>query len=578
MSSGLIEQPWRDGTVGVRKLDNSSEETFKMREVLLMSVTVFRKSTTILMVILFLMMAVVGSAAPAYGANMSVELLSPAATLVSDDGDSVVYQVDEAMNCQNIVFQWNFGKGLDNNLEATKAMVTLAKADGEPISLDTAQDITYTEQNQPKLKKLEMNLQSIDLEPGDYTIRLDAAIKANNGDTLGKEYVWQFSAVEAAEEPSGNPPTWPEAATLTVSNLKANSLTLNWSAASDATAYKIFTNGAETAAVTDAVSIDINDLQASTSYTFKVEAGNGEVWTEDGPSVTVVTAAPEAAVAPQVVVAEIGNKGDISITFDKVMANPAGTETQFEVTVNGTSVAITGVQNTNTPEKIKLVLENKLAAGQAAVITYTKGQDEAKQLKSTEGAAVESFTYQIGDIPEEPQTPQLKDINGHWAKDNIAQLVALGAIAGYEDGTFKPDKGITRAEFVTVLVKAFKLEAESDKTFNDTANHWAKEQIAIANALGIVSGYDANTFGPDDSITREQMAVMVVKAAKLEPVAGGTTFADDSQISEWAAGAVTAAFNNKLINGYEDNTFRPQRGSSRAEAVTVILNALNPAE
>ena len=127
------------------------------------------------------------------------------------------------------------------------------------------------------------------------------------------------------------------------------------------------------------------------------------------------------------------------------------------------------------------------------------------------------------------------------------------------------------------MVKAFKLEAEAGKTFNDTANHWAKEQIAIASALGIVNGYDASTFGPDDSITREQMAVMVVKAAQLEPVEGDTTFVDNNQISAWAAGAVAAAFNNKIINGYEDNTFRPQRGSSRAEAVTVILNALNNA-
>ena len=125
------------------------------------------------------------------------------------------------------------------------------------------------------------------------------------------------------------------------------------------------------------------------------------------------------------------------------------------------------------------------------------------------------------------------------------------------------------------MVKAFKLEAEAGKTFNDTANHWAKEQIAIASALGIVNGYDASTFGPDDSITREQMAVMVVKAAQLEPVEGDTTFVDNNQISAWAAGAVAAAFNNKIINGC-GYTFRPQRGSSGLK-LQIILNALNNA-
>ena len=274
-----------------------------------MSLTVYRKYTTILMLILFLMAAVVGSASPAYGANMSVELLFPAATLVSDDGDTVVFQVDEAMDCQNIVL-YGIWQRLDDNLEANKGMVTLARADGEYISLDADQDFTYTEQGQPKLRQLEMNLQSIDLEPGDYTITLGADINANSGDTLGKDYVWQFSAVEAAEEPAADP-AWPEVATLTVSNLKANGVTLTWSAASNATAYKILINGVETVTVTDAVSIDINDLEASTSYTFKVEAGNGEVWTDNGPSITVITAAPQAAEPPQVVVAEISNKGDI---------------------------------------------------------------------------------------------------------------------------------------------------------------------------------------------------------------------------------------------------------------------------
>ena len=153
---------------------------------LLMSLTVYRKYTTIIMLILFLMTAVVGSASPAYGANMSVELLSPAATLVSDDGDTVVFQVDEAMDCQNIVFKWNFGKGLDDNLEANKGMVTLATADGEYISLDAAQDFTYTEQGQPKLKQLEMNLQSVDLEPGDYRLRWAPIFRLTTGTLWAK--------------------------------------------------------------------------------------------------------------------------------------------------------------------------------------------------------------------------------------------------------------------------------------------------------------------------------------------------------------------------------------------------------
>jgi hypothetical protein len=178
--------------------------------------------------------------------------------------------------------------------------------------------------------------------------------------------------------------------------------------------------------------------------------------------------------------------------------------------------------------------------------------------------------------PEEPVEPdvQLKDINGHWAETTISELVASGAVAGYPDSTFQPDKKITRAEFTTILVKAFKLDAKDGKDFADTANHWGKEAIATATAHGIVSGYDADNFGPDKNITREQMAVMIVKAAQLTENTEGKQFADNDKISSWAADAVATASQNKIITGYPDNSFQPQAEATRAEAATVIIKAL----
>ena len=178
-------------------------------------------------------------------------------------------------------------------------------------------------------------------------------------------------------------------------------------------------------------------------------------------------------------------------------------------------------------------------------------------------------------VPVEPQEPILKDISGHWAADNINKLVALGAINGYPDGSFKPNNTITRAEFATVLVKAFKLENQDGKIFGDTANHWAKDYIAAAAANGVVQGYDAATFGPNDLISREQMAVMIVKAANLESAAEETRFVDSGSISGWAKEAMTTATSNQIIKGYPDNTVRPQGNATRAEAVTVIVNAMN---
>jgi hypothetical protein len=172
------------------------------------------------------------------------------------------------------------------------------------------------------------------------------------------------------------------------------------------------------------------------------------------------------------------------------------------------------------------------------------------------------------------ETPGLKDIAGHWAEANIIQLVAAGAVKGYPEGTFKPDNTISRAEFATILVKAFKLEARAGKVFNDTADHWAKDFIAAAAAEGIVTGYSDTSFGPDDSITREQMAVMIAKAAELTDASAGKDFADGGQISDWAKEAVARAGGEGIISGYPDNTFRPRATATRAEAVTVIVKAL----
>jgi len=191
---------------------------------------------------------------------------------------------------------------------------------------------------------------------------------------------------------------------------------------------------------------------------------------------------------------------------------------------------------------------------------------------------VDHFTAYVvmAQVSTQPPPPAmtLKDITGHWVEKNIEELVSLGVINGYPDGTFKPDNQITRAEFATILVKAFKLTPQSGKIYADTAEHWAKGYIATAAASGIVSGYNATTFGPDDPITREQMAAMVVRTAKLSVVSENLTFTDSGEISSWAKDNVVTAVKNGIMQGYPDNTFQPHGNATRAEAVTVIVNIL----
>lgn len=169
---------------------------------------------------------------------------------------------------------------------------------------------------------------------------------------------------------------------------------------------------------------------------------------------------------------------------------------------------------------------------------------------------------------------ELKDIADHWAEPYIVQMVAAQVISGYPDNTFRPDNTISRAEFTTLLVRAFQFDLKNGQVFDDTREHWAKDYIAAAYSHGWVNGLSDKIFAPDLPITREQMAFMIVKAVDLKPLSDTKAFSDADQISDWAKEFVNTAAGHAVISGYPDNTFRPQGNATRAEAVTVIVKRL----
>ncbi len=184
------------------------------------------------------------------------------------------------------------------------------------------------------------------------------------------------------------------------------------------------------------------------------------------------------------------------------------------------------------------------------------------------------------ELAKEQKFPQLKphvkltDIGGHWAEKNIMYLVDRGIINGYADGTFKPDKNITRAEFVTIIVKALDLATSKINSFSDIESHWAKDAISIAYANGIVKGFEDGSFKPNELITREQMATIVVNAFKLESKQSNKQFMDQSLISPWAKESISTIVEHGIFSGYQDGTLKPKGSATRAEAVTVIKRAL----
>lgn len=177
--------------------------------------------------------------------------------------------------------------------------------------------------------------------------------------------------------------------------------------------------------------------------------------------------------------------------------------------------------------------------------------------------------------PPVARASAFSDIQGHWAEASINQLIGNQAISGYPDNTFRPENTITRAEFASILMKAFNFAPKANVVvFFDTYKHWAKDAISNATAYGIVSGYDTITFGPEDSVTREQMALMIYHACNMQGSFQGKSFTDQSSISSWANDAVAAVSQKNLMGGYADGSFRPQGLATRAEASTLISKAL----
>lgn len=149
-------------------------------------------------------------------------------------------------------------------------------------------------------------------------------------------------------------------------------------------------------------------------------------------------------------------------------------------------------------------------------------------------------------------------------------------ISGYEDNTFKADSSITRAEASVILTKLGGIDENSEYAnhFTDVAeNSWYKNYVGFAAEKGYVSGYEGNTFKPEQSVTRAEFSVMIGKYLGITP--SDKEFYNDVTTSHWAFGYIGALSEKGVISGYEDNTFKADNQISRAEAVTLMNRALN---
>ncbi|TDF95451.1 PQQ-binding-like beta-propeller repeat protein [Paenibacillus piri] len=176
-----------------------------------------------------------------------------------------------------------------------------------------------------------------------------------------------------------------------------------------------------------------------------------------------------------------------------------------------------------------------------------------------------------------PESP-FADIAEHWAKTNIIEAAKLGIANGYPDGTYRPDGNVTRAEFAVLLMNGMKPAAEgAELTFvdQDRIGDWAVKAVAQAVQLGIINGYPDDTFQPSANITHAEMIVMVARALSFSVDGQAQTgFADEADIPAWAKDAAAAAKQSGIVDFLRDNRLAPDAKSTRAEAVSAIVQML----
>lgn len=148
-------------------------------------------------------------------------------------------------------------------------------------------------------------------------------------------------------------------------------------------------------------------------------------------------------------------------------------------------------------------------------------------------------------------------------------------IKGFPDGNFWPEKDITRAQVAAIIARAILpgyVEKENYGNiggYTDVTGHWAASAIAYCSKYGVFKGYDDGTFQPNRSISRQELALVVARLDGVSP-AGEIPFTDADQVSAWARDGVYTAYTKGLIRGYDDKTFRPLDNISREEAVTIF--------
>ncbi len=358
----------------------------------------------------------------------------------------------------------------------------------------------------------------------------------------------------------------------------------------------------------ESIVISSADTKDATNITLEIPVSAAQNIAENSDlSLEVETASGNVSISNETlnsIVEQVGTDENLKVTVeiinvDKVL-DSVSEESAKVITQNVEkeilqNAVIVEVNITSGDQYVRNFGGNKLTVD---IPVEGKGHEEGKYYKvhivSSDGRMDTSFgkcvsrggklvikvdtTHLSSFIVTDIETCPFGDVPNHWAYESIKYVYANSLMQGTDEATFSPDANMTRAMLVTVLYRMAKAESvENNHSFSDVLDgQWYSDAVAWASSNGIVSGVGENSFAPNEDITREQMALIIYRYAKMQgynidETADLSGFADSGEVSDFALDAMKWANKTELVNGTSEITLSPKATATRAQVATILM-------
>lgn len=244
-------------------------------------------------------------------------------------------------------------------------------------------------------------------------------------------------------------------------------------------------------------------------------------------------------------------------------------------TVNNGVVYFTGK---NGYVSITATYSGKSASVYTTVNTNIASPSQPFSSRMINNSALETkILNQIRTTPSLSSIANYPDATDHWANKQIKIAKKLNLVSGYPDGTFQPNKKVTRGDFVIMISRIFDIPAANYNTtyLKDISDHYAKSYIISLNNLGIIGGYEDQTFRPNKEITRAEVVTILAKLIDFNKTSNTSSSGFTDTNRHWAEANIKKIASIGIISGRGDGRFAPNDNTTRAEAIHLLLKTLS---